>query len=177
MEKLFPQPINILILINQVNNHICGTIVLFSLSLSLALGTSIRETADEFLGGFVSSNTYCWFFYQTLSFNNIYQGIDGIGISVLRYLYIKKGTWVKYKFGEKRLICLASLINMLVGFALTYMYELENISNRSSFNICKGHSHYFEVKIFYKKFCILKCFQKYSLPSNYFLSAVNGYLL
>ena len=146
MEKLFPQPINILILINQVNNHICGTIVLFSLSLSLALGTSIRETADEFLGGFVSSNTYCWFFYQTLSFNNIYQGIDGIGISVLRYLYIKKGTWVKYKFGEFKMLFIIVWLNSSVALLGLYMYNIEISASRSMYNICMGRTYNFQVE-------------------------------
>ena len=144
--NFFQQPINILILIQQVINHISSTIILLSVSISLALGSPISNIIDEHFGDLVSGNTYCWTFYHSLSINFIYQGIDGIGISVIRLLYIKKGTWVKYKFGEFKLLCVIGLLNGFVTILLLYWYSIENISNRSMCNVCMGHSQKFQVK-------------------------------
>ncbi len=143
--NFFQQPINILILIQQVINHISSTIILLSVSISLALGSPISNIIDEHFGDLVSGNTYCWTFYHSLSLNFIYQGIDGIGISIIRLLYIKKGTWVKYKFGEFKLLCVIGLLNGFVTMLLLYWYSIENLSNRSIYNVCMGHSQKFQV--------------------------------
>ena len=145
------QPINIFILINQINNHICGTIILFSISVSVAFRMSIKQFADETLTGVVSGNTYCWIFYHSLSLNLLYQITDGIGTSIFRLLYIKRGTWVKYKFGECSLLILIIFFNGLVTCLLMYGYSIENIASRSMYNTCMGYTQNYQVMMsFYK---------------------------
>ena len=117
------------------------------MSLSLVNGTSIREVADQLLGEFVSSNTYCWTFYHSLTLTMTYQGVEGIGMSIFRMLYIKKGTWVKYTFGELKLLLLIGLFNGLITSLLFYCYSIENIASRSMYNICMGHSQEFQVSL------------------------------
>ena len=104
------------------------------------------EAADEFLGGLVSSNSYCRFFYHMASLNMVYQGLDGIGISVMRYLYIKKGTWIKYTFGEMKLLVIIVLVNILVAFLELYVYNIEITATRSMYNICMGRTYNFQVR-------------------------------
>jgi hypothetical protein len=101
--------------------------------------------ADKLLSDIVSSNTYCWLFYNSLGINFIYQGIDGIGISVIRLLYIRKGTWVKYNFGEFKLLYIVALFNVMFTGVMIYGHSIENISTRSVYNTCMGHNEKFQV--------------------------------
>ena len=133
------------ILVSQVNSHICGSIALFSISFSLAFGMSIEAFVDQVLGGVVSGNTYCWIFYNSMTLNYFYTGFDGIGTSFFRLLYIKKGTWIKYKFGEFRLLLMVGLLVCLVTGIEIYWFTAENISSRSMYNTCFGHSNHFQV--------------------------------
>ena len=98
------------------------------------------------------SNTYCWTFYHFLGFSFIYQAIDGIGIAIVRLLYIKNGTWVRYRFGEFKLLFVVGLFIALLTSSMLYVYNIENIRNRSIYNICMGQSEKFQVKLC-KCFC------------------------
>ena len=98
------QPINVLILTEQLVHHFCGNISLLSTSLSIPMGLSIGEMIEKYFGNIISGNTYCWFYFYVQCVTVAYRGIDGLGIAIVRLLYIKKGTWVKYKFGEQKLI-------------------------------------------------------------------------
>jgi hypothetical protein len=129
----------------QIINHVGGTFALLSISLSLAFGLTLREMVDKLLGDFMSNNTFCWTFYHLMSLSLMYQGMDAIGISVFRFLYIRKGAWVKYTFGEFNLLFLVGIFNVSVTCLIVYLYSIENISSRSIFNMCMGHSQNFEV--------------------------------
>lgn len=81
----------------------------------------------------------------------VYQGVDGIGMSVLRYLYIKKGTWIKYKFGEIKLLLIIMLLNTFIAALEMYLYNVEISPSRSMYNICMGHSSNFQVRSIVEK--------------------------
>ncbi len=119
---------------------------LLAISISLAFGLTLQEMADEMLGDFMSSNTFCWGFYHIMSLSLMYQGMDAIGISAFRLLYIKKGAWIKFTFGEFKLLFLVGLFNVSITCFIVYLYSIENISSRSIFNMCMGHSQTFEVR-------------------------------
>jgi len=93
----------------------------------------------------LSSNTYCWTYYHLWCLTFTYQAIDGIGISVIRLLYIKYGTWVRFKFGEFRLFFVVEFIIALLTSVTLFAYSIENISNRSVYNVCMGHSEKYQV--------------------------------
>jgi hypothetical protein len=120
-------------------------LVLLSISVSLAFGMTIQEIVDKLLGHFMSGNTYCWTFYHFLSVNLMYQAMDGVGIAVYRYLYIRKGAWVKYTFGEMKLLIVVGLYNVFITGLIVFLYSIENISSRSIYNMCMGHSQKFQV--------------------------------
>lgn len=63
-----------------------------------------------------------------------------------RLLYIKHGTWIRYTFGEFRLLNRLELATFLLSGLVLYLYNLENVSNRSIYNICMGHSETFQVQ-------------------------------
>ena len=139
--KLREQPINILILIEQFVQHYCGNFVLLSLCLSLLFQISI----SEMVGKYVDGETFCWVFYYTAVFNTVTAFVDGLAVASLRLLYLLKGTWLKYKFGERRFIILLGFISLPYIFSMTYLFCSENIATRSAFNVCVGRTQTFEV--------------------------------
>ncbi len=142
------QPINILILIEQLIHHFCGNFVLVNFSTSLLFGLSTKELAEAVFGEHINGNTYCSILGYVQVYGAIYAEGNGLSTAIVRILYMKKGTWLKCKYGEFRLIKRVAVANILIGIFLTFLYEIENISNRSVNNICKGHSQGFEVKSF-----------------------------
>jgi hypothetical protein len=102
---------------------------------------------ESTLGNIINSKTYCSILGYVQVFGAIFASGDGLGIAIIRALYVKRGTWIKYKYGELRLIRNVAVANVLLAFLMTILYESENISNRSVYNICKGYSQEFEVNI------------------------------
>jgi len=143
------QPINILILMEQIVHHICGNFLLINITFSLPLGLSIAEMIDRYIGNVISGNTYCWIFFYIQNLNLIYHGADGLAIAVIRFFYIKKGSWLKFKFGERKLLLLFGVTIWAFSFVMMYLYGSENISNRSLYNMRKGHTQAFEVIVNY----------------------------
>jgi hypothetical protein len=141
------QPINILIFIEQLIHHFCGNFVLVNFAASLLVGVSTKEMVETGLGNIINGNAYCSFTAYVHVFGTLYAGGNGLGTSIVRFLYIKKGTWLKSKYGEIRLIKRIAVTNILLAIFFTILYEIENISNRSVYNICKGHNLNFEVRI------------------------------
>ncbi len=143
--KIKEQPINILVLIEQLVHHFCGNFALISNTFSLPLGLSIGEMIDKYFGTIISGNTYCWVYFYTHVLNVTYRGVDGLGIALIRFLYIKKGTWLKYKFGDQRFLFLVAINIWAVCLFTVYFFGSENVSNRSIYNTCMGHNEAFEV--------------------------------
>jgi hypothetical protein len=133
----------------QIVHHICGNFILINITFSLPLGLSIAGMIDRYIGNVISGNTYCWIFFYIQNLNLIYHGADGLAIAVIRFFYIKKGSWLKYKFGERKLLLLFGITIWAFSFVMMYLYGSENISNRSLCNMCKGHTQAFEVIVNY----------------------------
>ena len=143
--KLKEQPINILILFEQVIQHFSGNFVLLTLCLSLMLQMSISEIA-EFLGGnHINGETFCWVFYYSQVFNGMTANIDGLVIATMRLLYLLKGTWIRFKFGEIKFTLWMGFTTVPFISFVTYLFCSENVALRSAFNVCMGHTQTFEV--------------------------------
>ena len=86
------------------------------------------------------------FFYNS-TFMVSYSATNGLCIAIVRLLYIKKGSWLRYDFGEMRMIRITVVSSMAASALLTIMYGHEISSNRSAYNLCMGHSHEYQVKL------------------------------
>ena len=87
------------------------------------------------------ANSYITYFMVS------YSATNGLCIAIVRLLYIKKGSWLRYDFGEMRMIRITVVSSMAASALLTIMYGHEISSNRSAYNLCMGHSHEFQVKL------------------------------
>jgi len=141
------QPINILIFIDQLIHHFCGNLALVNFSASQMTGLSGKELVESLFGNIINGTTYCFIFGHVQVFGTIFVVNSGLGIALIRLLYLKGGTWLKYKFGELRFIQRVVVANFLLTGCMTILYKWENISNRSVYNICKGYNQDFQVKI------------------------------
>ena len=143
--KLADQPINILIFTENLLNHLSNVFTLVSLSSSFMLGYTVREMVEA--SGLLSGNSYCWIFFYNSTFMVSYSATNGLCIAIVRLLYIKKGSWLRYDFGEMRMIRITVVSSMAASALLTIMYGHEISSNRSAYNLCMGHSHEYQVKL------------------------------
>ena len=140
--KIKEQPINVLIFIEQVIHHLCQCYVLFAICVSLPLGISPGELFEKYFRG---KDWYCWSFFYVHMLSVVYLGLDGLGIAIVRLIYIKKGTWLKYVFGEVKLLLLAGAGIASTTIILMYVYGSANKSKRSMYNYCMGHNQEFQV--------------------------------
>jgi hypothetical protein len=97
------------------------------------------------MGDFISSNTYCWIFFYVQSLNIIYRGSNGFGMAFIRFLYIGRGKWTKRHEGN---LVFAGLFVLALSVGLIYLYGIENVHNRSTYNSCLGHTENFQVTYF-----------------------------
>ena len=141
--KISEQPINILILSEHLVRHICSIILMASLWISLLVDATIREMIERFEFG--NSSSYCWFFNYVGCFMVLYLNLNGLGIAIVRVVYIKQGSWLKHKFGEKKLIATVNILVTGTAVAMTYLFVVENSAKRSTFNMCMGHTEQFQV--------------------------------
>jgi hypothetical protein len=124
---------------------ICNSFVLLNFLASIPFDFSISQIAVIVFGNIISGSNYCWIFYYVQIVNVIYRTVSGLGMALIRVLYIKKGTWVRFKIGEAALLALAGAINVGFSTLLIFLYGVDNISNRSIFNFCMGHTQTFQV--------------------------------
>ena len=141
--KTREQPINILILSEHLVRHTCSIVFLAPLSISLMFDGSIGQMIEMFELG--DSTTFCWFYFVVAAFMVAYLNQNGLGIALVRLAYIKKGTWLKREFGEMKLIKIIKICVTGSAAILTYLYSVENSSQRTSFNLCMGHTEQFQV--------------------------------
>ena len=139
------QPINALILIEELVHHFCGNFNLVSYTFSIPLGLSIGEMIEKYFGNVVSGNMYCWIYFYVQNINVVYRGLDGLGIAVFRFLYIKNGAWLKYQCGERSFLACVTITIWVISCIMIYLFGSENVSNRSNYNMCMGHNQAFEV--------------------------------
>ena len=136
--KIQEQPINVLILIKQVIHHFCGNLVLVNYSATLLFGLSSSELIEPFF----DSHIYCHVLGCIQVFGGIYFAGDGICIAIVRLLYVKRGSWVRYTCGEFCLVNMVAGISILNAALMTYLHSHENISNRSVYNVCMGFKNF-----------------------------------
>ena len=145
--KIIEQPINILIFVQNFLNHQCNLFNLTSLSVSFLFEWSIKEMIDRI--GFFNGDSYCLVFTYSFIFMVSHSTVDGLSIAIVRLLYIKKGSWLRYNFGEMKLIKMSCIFSIVISALFTIMFGHELNSNRSVYNLCIGRSQKFQVRLFW----------------------------
>ena len=116
--------------------------------MMLACSSVSNSHCKHVFAAFFDSHIYCHVLGCIQVFGGIYFAGDGICIAIVRLLYVKRGSWVRYTCGEFCLVNMVAGISILNAALMTYLHSHENISNRSVYNVCMGYSHNFQVTIF-----------------------------
>ncbi len=102
---------------------------------------------ENLFGEFISREKYCWSFFYIHTWSIIYFATDGLGMAVVRLIYIKNGTWLKYTFGEMKLLGIAGFAIVVISIFFTFLYGSENTSKHSVYNMCTGQNQEFQVNL------------------------------
>jgi hypothetical protein len=107
-----------------------GLLIMF---YSLSLLTNL--TWSSMLG----SDDFCWPFVYIGIFGIIHLISGNFFLAFIRILYMKHETWVKYVFGEMRLMSTFMIVNLAKSAFLTYFYVDGPTSQMTIYNFCIGH--------------------------------------
>ena len=154
--RIKEQPINVLLFIEQVIHHMCNFFILFTICISLPLGISPGEIIDTYFCNIIQKEFICFLFFNAHILSVVYLAVDGLGIALIRLMYIKKGTWLKYTFGEIKLLCLTGIAIATGTMGLMSMFSSANKYKRSAYLLCMGHNQEFQVIIIHFKFSPIK---------------------
>ncbi len=144
--KVQDQPINVLILIEQIVHHICSSLTTLSLSLGILLGISPSQFAHFVSNRIISENFFCSIFSNVAIFGTVFLGINGLGLATFRILYLLKGKWLKYRVGEKCLLGMIECLVFTISLFLVFLCQIESDRNRSLVNMCFGRSSTMQVR-------------------------------
>ena len=127
----------------------------------------------------ISSHNYCSLYFYLAVLNGVYRVVNGLAISIVRFLYVKKGGWVN---GHPKMLISAGCLTVIISITMVYISKMENVSNRSLFNNCIGHNQVFQVYTtnmyyFFEPFSVYICnCKEYLKPFKIFTSMCNFYI-
>ena len=146
------QPINLMILKEQIVHFVSGSFVLISYLMSQSMGLSVGDMIRDYSLSLITDRQYCWIFCNLQLLSNVYRGINGVGMAVVRFLYTIEGTWVRYRFGQRRFFFFSRASVMILSASITVFYCMESITNRPLYFICIGRDRNLEVKYLLLKY-------------------------
>ena len=131
------RPIDILLLLQAVIQHM---ICLLMVS-TYTIGLSFDVTYSHHLG-----EAWCNVPWYGETYGLAYKNISGLGIAVMRLLYMFRGHWMTQEFGTKRMLCFISAASLVSSALMTVGVGIGNgPSSRKelSWNFCIGKSEKF----------------------------------
>jgi hypothetical protein len=140
------QPINWMIFTEQFLNFILSSFVLGSFFISYTTSLSVGDFTNHYFNDFITDRQYCLIFCNVNLLNHIYRGVNGCGMAFVRFLYVVKCDWVKFKF-EQRMFFIFSWFSVLaISAAIMVLYCMQSVTKRPLYFICLGRDESFEVR-------------------------------
>ena len=124
------QPINWMILTEEIVHLICGSFILTSLLLSHTMGLSVGEWINHFFNEFMTDRQYCWILINVKLLVIIYRGVNGVGMAVVRVLLLVMGDWVKFAIGQRKFFILSWVSVVAMSAAIMCLYCVESLTSR-----------------------------------------------
>ena len=97
-KELLDTPINILLLVKEIIQHLSCLLIVLTYTTALSLDITYAEHFGE---------TWCNILFYGANFGAAYRIIGGFWIAVFRLTYLFNGAWLKEKFGIKRMLSLS----------------------------------------------------------------------
>ena len=136
-KEMKERPINMLILIQAIIQHIGYFIMAFTYTIGLGFDVTFSDHLGE---------AWCNIPFYGGTFGAAYKSFGGIGMAIFRLLFLFRGDWVKNKCGQKRLLSIILTISIVLSVLGTVSYGFGNgPSSRKqvTWNFCIGKSEEF----------------------------------
>jgi len=140
------QPINWMILTEEIVHLVCGSFILTSLLLSHTMGLSVGEWVNHFFNEFMTDRQYCWILINVKLLVIIYRGVNGVGMAVVRVLLLVMGDWVKFRIGQRKFFILSWVSVVAMSAAIMCLYCVESLTSRPLYFTCMGIDEHIEVR-------------------------------
>ena len=136
-KELFDTPINILLLVQAIIQHLSCLLIVLTYTTALSLDITYAEHFGE---------TWCNILFYGANFGAAYRIIGGFWIAVFRLTYLFNGAWLKETFGIKRM--LGVIIGITLGLCgiMTVGFGMGNgpaSRKAATMNFCLGKSELF----------------------------------
>ena len=140
------QPINWMILTEEIVHLVSGSFILTSLLLSHTMGLSVGEWVNHFFNEFMTDRQYCWILINVKLLVIIYRGVNGVGMAVVRVLLLVMGDWVKFRIGQRKFFILSWVSVVAMSAAIVCLYCVESLTSRPLYFTCMGIDEHIEVR-------------------------------
>ena len=136
-KELLDTPINILLLVKEIIQHLSCLLIVLTYTTALSLDITYAEHFGE---------TWCYVVFCIANFGGAYRMIGGFWMALFRLMYLFCGPWLKEKFGIKKMaglilgICLGTCGLITVGFG---MGNGAGSRKTVAMNFCLGKSEFF----------------------------------
>jgi len=116
--------------------------------IELHFGLSPAEFAKTYLDIDIEATVYCRTFYFLSTFMFVHLVIGNSILAIHRTIYLKSTNFVKIFIGEEVMMFISLVGGFLVTTIMTNLFIYEKSSCRAVYNMCVGHSQFFEVNVF-----------------------------
>ena len=133
-KELKNRPINILILLQSVIQHVTNVLI----SVVLATGLLLDITFAEIFG-----ETWCGVLWHIGTFGISYRSIGSLGIAIFRMMYLFRTNLVKERIGTGNMCALIAILSIVSSELMTFGFGVGNgpASRQQEFtNFCIGKS-------------------------------------
>ena len=144
--KINDRPINVLIMLNQVIDHIISSLIILNFLTMVPYGTSSVVFLERFLPFQINSFILCSSLAYLIIFWISYSNSSCLGIALYRVLLVTRSNFVTTKVGINNLLLFFIAGSVVISFMTTVLFGYGEAYGRTSFNSCLGVSETFQVQ-------------------------------
>ena len=136
IKTLGTSPIDIMILINSITQHVMCLVMVFTYSIGLGLQITISDFVDQ---------AWCNIPLYAGIYGASYRTVGSLGIAIYRLILIKRNYWVD-SFGKKKMVLIILVSGVALSVVSTIGFGIGNgpaSRKQVLWNWCKGESEDF----------------------------------
>ena len=145
--KIWERPINIMIILNQVIDHIISSLVILNFSCMVPYATPSVVFLERCLTFQINSHTFCGTLAYLIFFWISYSNFSGLGMALYRVLLVTRPHLVRANIGSNNLLMFLVAGTLACCSLTTVWFGHGEAFGRTSVNSCQGVSETFQVML------------------------------